>query len=104
LQAGLHASWQLGEKPAVTEAIEGLAGVACDRGDVLLCARLLGTAEALREATGIPLPAVHQPEIARSVTTARAALGESGFAAARGEGRALATEQTLAALAASGAR
>jgi hypothetical protein len=34
--------------------------------------------------------------------TARAVLGEIGFAAARGEGRALAPDQVLAAIAATG--
>jgi hypothetical protein len=46
---------------------------------------------------------VHAPAITRCETTARAALGESGFAAARGEGRALAPDQVLAAIAATGA-
>jgi predicted ATPase/DNA-binding SARP family transcriptional activator len=98
LQQGLHIAWEIGEKPFLTEAIEGLAGVACDRGETMLCARLLGAADVLRETTGIPLPAVLAPEMARCVTTARAALGEAGFAAARGEGRALGPEQVLPAL------
>jgi hypothetical protein len=60
-------------------------------------------AEALRETTGIPLPAVHEPEIEHYVTTARAALGEATFAAARGEGRSLGPEQAVAAIAAGSA-
>jgi predicted ATPase/DNA-binding SARP family transcriptional activator len=102
LQESLQVSWQIGEKPLLTEAVEGLAEVACDRGDAARCARLLGTAEALRETTGIPLPSVHEPAIARCEMTARAALGETGFAAARGEGRALAPDRVLAAIAATG--
>jgi hypothetical protein len=62
----------------------------------------LGTAAALRESTGIPLPALHEPAITRCEMTARAVLGEIGFAAARGEGRALAPDQVLAAIAATG--
>jgi predicted ATPase/DNA-binding SARP family transcriptional activator len=102
LQESAQLSWQLGEKPFLTEAIEGLAEVACERGEAVWCARLLGAADALRETTGIPLPAVLEPDIARCVATARAALGEAGFAAARGEGRALAPEQVVPALAATG--
>ncbi len=98
LHESLKASWQLGEKATVTEAIEGLAGIACDSGEAVQCARLLGMAEALRETTGIPLPAVHEPEIEHYVTTARAALGEATFAAARGEGRSLGPEHAVAAL------
>jgi predicted ATPase len=98
LQEGAHLAWQLGEPPIVTEAMEGLAGVACDRGEAARCVRLLGAAEAQREATGIPLPAIHQPEIARYVAIARTALGESGYAAARSEGRALAPDHAMAML------
>ena len=104
LREGLRVGWEIGEKPIQTEAVEGLAEVACDRGEALLCARLLGAADALRETTGIPLPAVHEPAIAHCVTTARAVLGETGFTAARAEGRALAPDQALAALAAPDAR
>ena len=103
LHESLKVGWQLGERSTVTEGIEGLAGVACDRGEAVHCARLLGVAEALRETTGIPLPAVHEPEIERYVTTARAALGEATFAAARGEGRSLGPEQVVAAIAAGSA-
>jgi predicted ATPase/DNA-binding SARP family transcriptional activator len=99
LQQGMQAAWQLGEQPMLAEAIEGLAEVACDGGEPTRCARLLGAAEALRESTGVPLPAVHEPAIAQCVSIARAALGDAGFAAARAEGRTLQPEQTLAALA-----
>jgi predicted ATPase/DNA-binding SARP family transcriptional activator/Flp pilus assembly protein TadD len=97
-----HIAGQIGDKQFLTEAIESLAGVTCDRGDVALCARLLGVAEVLRETSGIALPAVLQPELDRCVATARAALGDAGFAAARGEGRALTPEQVMPALAATG--
>jgi tetratricopeptide (TPR) repeat protein len=102
LRESVQVSWQSGEKPMLTEAIEGLAEVACDRGEAGLCARLLGAASALRETTGIPLPAVHEPAITRCETTARAALGAAGFAAARGEGRALPPDQVRAAIMAGG--
>ena len=103
LREGYQIAWQLGEKPILTEATEGLAEVSCDAGEAALCARLLGAAEALRETTGIPLPTVHEPAIARCEATARAALGGPGFAAARAEGRALTPEQAMRALTASGA-
>jgi predicted ATPase/DNA-binding SARP family transcriptional activator len=95
LREGLQIAWQLGEKTIATEAIEGLAEVACDQGEAGLCARLLGAAEALREATGIPLPMIHEPAIAHCAATARAALGAADFAAARAEGRALTPNQAL---------
>ena len=99
LRESLHAAWQLGERPLLTEAFEGLAEVACECGEAALCARLLGAAETLRETTGIPLPAVHEPAIAHCEATARAALGAPGFAAARAAGRALPLDQAMASLA-----
>jgi predicted ATPase/DNA-binding SARP family transcriptional activator len=98
LREGYQIARHLGEKPILTEAIEGMAEVACDLGEAALCARLLGAAEALREETGVPLPAVHEPAIAHCVATAQAALGAGGFAAARAEGRALSLDQALVAL------
>ena len=103
LHEGFQVAWQSGEMPMVTEAIEGLAEVTCDQGETARCARLLGVAQVLRETTGIPLPAVHEAAMTHCVTVARAALGEAGFAAALGEGRALTPEQLLPSLGAVGA-
>lgn len=98
LRDGLRLSQQIGEAPMVTEGIEGLAEIACDRQDARRCARLLGVADALRETSDIPLPAIHAPSMANCAAAARAALGASGFATAHGEGRALSAEQALSEL------
>ncbi|MFN8590522.1 MAG: tetratricopeptide repeat protein [Thermomicrobiales bacterium] len=98
LRDGLRLGQQIGEVPMVTEGIEGLAEVACARQDARRCARLLGVAEAMRETTDIPLPAIHASAMAECETAARAALGASGFATAHGEGRALSAEHALAEL------
>ncbi len=60
--------------------------------------RLWGTAEAFREASGVPLPPNHGPLYERRVTAARAQLGEEAFAAAWAEGRIMTPEQAIAAL------
>jgi tetratricopeptide (TPR) repeat protein len=61
-----------------------------------LAARLLGAAEALREAMGAPLPAVYQPDHERTIVCLRAALDEGEVAAAWAEGRAVSLSQAVA--------
>ncbi len=90
---------QIGEKVVVIEALEAMAEIACDYGEAMHCARLLGATEALREAIGVPLPLAHDASYEHQLAIARAALGEAMFAAARGEGRTLASTQSVAALA-----
>lgn len=91
-------AWQAASQPLLTEAVEGLAEVATDRGEWDNAARLLGMADALRAQTGMPLPAVHQTALAACAAAACSALGDAGFAAARAAGRALAADQVVIAI------
>jgi hypothetical protein len=75
--------------------LEGLAKVAGAEEAAARAARLLGAAEALREAIGAPLPPVERADYDRSVDTVRAGLSEEAFAAAWSEGRLMALEQAL---------
>jgi len=59
-------------------------------------ARLLGAAEALREATGTPMTPVETTEYELTLPTVRSRLGEATFNAAWAEGRALIIEQAIA--------
>ncbi len=74
------------------ELPHGIAG-----GSPLWAARLLGAAEALREAVEMPLPPVELASYERSVAAARAQLGEQAFGQAWAEGRAMRPEQTFTA-------
>lgn len=66
--------------------LEGLAaGLAC-RGEDARAARLLGAAEALREAIGTPLLAFETPRHLRTVEGLRVRLGPEVFAAASAQG------------------
>jgi hypothetical protein len=56
-------------------------------------ARLLGVAEALREALGTPMEPVLRAEYEREVAATRAALGEATFQTLFAEGRAMTLEQ-----------
>jgi predicted ATPase/DNA-binding CsgD family transcriptional regulator len=99
--AGLHAEslglfWDLGDAPGVAVGLERLAGVAAALGLATRAARLSGAAEALRERLGAPPAPAHGIALARDLTSARARLGESSFAAALAEGRAMPLEAVVA--------
>jgi non-specific serine/threonine protein kinase len=85
-----------GEKRSIAASLEGLAVVATAAGRWQHAARLLGAAEALREAIRAPLPPVDRAEHARAVGEARTMLGDDVFQAAWDAGRALSLEQAIA--------
>jgi predicted ATPase/DNA-binding SARP family transcriptional activator len=89
LKQGLALGEEIDDRVAIVEALEGLAMVACARGEALRCGRLIGAAEGLREAIGVPLPRIHQADVHRCLTAARRALGDAACAAARTSGREL---------------
>jgi hypothetical protein len=75
---------EIGFLQYTAQCLEGAAAV-CGQPDE--AARLLGAASALRDRTGNPPVGPRARE--RALATARAELGESGFASAWAEGRAL---------------
>jgi len=98
LYAESLAIWrELDHKEGVASCLEGLATVATAQGEPAWAAQLWGLAESLRDAIGAPLPPVFRTDYDRSVSTARARLGEKAFGAAWAEGRSLSLEQVLVA-------
>ncbi|MFG2989349.1 BTAD domain-containing putative transcriptional regulator [Streptomyces sp. NPDC048257] len=86
---GLAAARRSGDPRALALAFEGLAGAGSVTGDhPAAAAALLGTAAALRESVGTPLPAAERHDVDRATARLRAALGEDAFAAAFADGRA----------------
>jgi predicted ATPase/DNA-binding SARP family transcriptional activator len=78
-------------------ALERFATLAAAAGQPETVARLLGAAEALREAIEFPLPPVDRTEYYdRLVEETRIALGEKRYAAAWAEGRAMSWDQAVA--------
>jgi predicted ATPase/class 3 adenylate cyclase len=77
-------------------ALAGLAEIAGERRQPERAARLLGAAEALREAIGHPLPPIMREEYDSAVAAARTQMDEDAFAAAWSAGRALSLEQAIA--------
>jgi predicted ATPase len=77
---------------ALPELFEGAAGAVRP----LAAARLLGAVEALREASGRPLPDMYRARVGTITAAARSATDAAGFAAAWADGRAMSWQQALA--------
>jgi predicted ATPase/DNA-binding CsgD family transcriptional regulator len=87
---------ELGVRQGTAACLEGLAAVALAADRPLDAARLLGAAEALREAIGAPLPARERQDLARIVAQARAAAKGGAFREAWLVGRELSADETAA--------
>ena len=87
----------LRDMPGIASAMEKLAWVMLSEA-AEDAARLLGAAEALREAIDAPMPATARADYERYVRTLASRLGEAAFESARTQGRAMAPEQALATL------
>jgi predicted ATPase/DNA-binding CsgD family transcriptional regulator len=87
----------LGDKGIASFDLEGLADVAASQGEFRWAAQLWGAAEALREASAVPLPPVDRTTYEQDVQAARAQLGASAFAAAWQEGRTMTPGQAFVA-------
>jgi predicted ATPase len=94
-EEGLAICTERGYQRWIANYLEGLAAVAVAQEQFERAARLLGTAEGLREATGAALPPAERAGHDRSVAAVRTALGEDAFAAAWAEGRAMPLEQAV---------
>ncbi|MET9213003.1 MULTISPECIES: AfsR/SARP family transcriptional regulator [unclassified Nocardia] len=84
---GLDAALRTGDPRAHALALEGLAGARALAGDAEQAAQLLGAADALRRATGAPLPEAERGDVDRIAARVRAELGADGLAAAVAHGR-----------------
>lgn len=92
---GLTAARRTGDPRAVALALEGLAGAQALAGRPTPAARLLGTAAALRESVGTPLPPAERGDVARATVRATEALGADAFATAFQQGRDLDADDHL---------
>jgi predicted ATPase/DNA-binding CsgD family transcriptional regulator/Tfp pilus assembly protein PilF len=86
----------VGEKEGIALALEGLAGISAALGQARSAARLLGTAETLRDATDVALSPIDRAFNERTLASVRARLGEHVFQTVRDEGRSLTLEQAIA--------
>jgi hypothetical protein len=77
-------------------SLEGIAGVASMRGQPELATRLLGAAEARREAIDLHRPPIEHAFYDRILTSVRAQFPEAALHVAWQAGRALIAEQAIA--------
>lgn len=84
---GFAAARSTGDPRAIALALEGLAGARTLAGHFGQAARLLGTAVAMRESVGAPLPPAERGDVARITAATRQALGEEEFTTAFHHGR-----------------
>jgi predicted ATPase/class 3 adenylate cyclase len=85
----------LGDRRGIAELLECLASVGAAAKQAEQAARLLGAAEALREATRAPLPLSDRPAYDRSVAAVRDVLPGEVFAVTWAQGRELSLEEAM---------
>jgi non-specific serine/threonine protein kinase len=92
----LAVAWEVGHRLRVAWCLEGLAAAAdASAGDGERAVRLLGSAAALRETMGAPLPPSQRPSYERHLGALRATLPAPDFGAAWEAGRAAPLEETV---------
>jgi predicted ATPase/DNA-binding XRE family transcriptional regulator len=98
-EEGLTLSEQMRDRANVAYCLEGLAMVANSRGETKRSARLIGAAEGLHEAVGVPVYSYYEPHRSRyerTVAAVRSHLGPDAFEEARAEGMSMTFEQSVA--------
>ena len=96
LRRSLELHGELRDRWRMSSVLEDLAAIALALGQARSAARLLGAAEAIRDAIGTVIAPCERPQHLQTAAAARAALGEEAFAAARQQGM-LATMDELTA-------
>jgi predicted ATPase/DNA-binding SARP family transcriptional activator len=93
---GLGVAGRHGDRVATAECLEGL-GATVGRSPIELehAVRLFGTARALREGAGAPVPPAERRRYERDLTSLRAGLGEDAFARTWEEGRLVAVDDVV---------
>lgn len=85
----------LGNHGGIAASLETLAWVERARGRAVQAARLLGAAEAIREAVGEPVPRRRHVEHGDEIAMLRRTLGDAAFRAAVTDGRALTLDESV---------
>ena len=98
-EEGVTLSEQMRDRANVAYCLEGLAVVANARGEAERSGRLIGAAEGLHEAVGVPVYVYYEPHRSRyerTVANVRSELGEEAFEEAKTDGRRMGFEQAVA--------
>jgi predicted ATPase/DNA-binding XRE family transcriptional regulator/Tfp pilus assembly protein PilF len=97
-EEGVTLSEQIGDRANVAYCLEGLAVVAGARGLTERSACLVGAAEGLHEAVGVPVYVYYEPHRSlneHTLAAVRSRLGEEGFEATRAKGNAMTFGQAV---------
>ena len=93
---GLAVAGRHGDRIATAECLEGLAATLAGLpAELEQAAHLFGTAHALREAAGAPVPPAELPRYERDVDRVREGLGDEAFSAAWDVGRVAAVDDVV---------
>jgi predicted ATPase/DNA-binding XRE family transcriptional regulator len=84
------------DQPEIACVLEDLGRLAAARGQAECAFRLIGSATAIRDATGAPLTSDNRAKLDHDLEPAGATLGREQSAAASSEGRAMSLEQAFA--------
>jgi tetratricopeptide (TPR) repeat protein len=103
LTESLRIAKRIGLRWVLGTLLEGMAGVAIGKGRAERAARLFGAAEAVRTAIGTPIWQANQALYERHIGAARLVLEKEQFIVAWQEGRALTTDEAIAAALGAGA-
>jgi len=104
LRRSLEIHTELRDRWRMSSLLEDLASVALTQANAARAARLLGAAQAIRDAIGTVIPPAEQPRHASTVTGAVAVLDAAAFEAARQQGLQATAEDLRADLPRAGAR
>jgi predicted ATPase/DNA-binding SARP family transcriptional activator len=96
LRRSLELHGELRDRWRMSSVLEDLAAIALALGQPVPAGRLLGAAEAIREAIGTVIAPCERPQHLQTAAAVRAALGEEGFDAARQQGLAASLEDLTA--------
>ena len=97
-EEGVALSGEAGDRANLAYCLEGLAVVAGVRGEAMRTAHLIGAAEGLHEAVGVPVYIYYEPDRSlyeHTVAEVRSQMGAEAFEAARAQGRALTFKQAV---------
>jgi predicted ATPase/DNA-binding SARP family transcriptional activator len=96
LRRSLELHSELRDQWRMSSVLEDLAAIAQAQGNARQAARLLGAAEAVREAIGTVIAPCERLQHNQAATAVRTALGDEGFDAALGEGRLASVDELIA--------
>jgi predicted ATPase/DNA-binding CsgD family transcriptional regulator len=95
LEEALALALSVQDRLFITEGMEGLAIVVAAQGELIWAVRLLGAAEALREAMDAPIAPIDRIWYENQVATLRQELGEASFLTSWRDGSSMAPQQAL---------